>query len=224
MGDKRMAVIWDMDGVIADTAPYHLNAWQYVFAKRGVDFTEVDFRRNFGQRNDTIIKIVLGEDITLDEIGLIADEKEKRFRKQASEFLTPLPGALDLIKSLGEYGFLQALGSSAPPENVDLVTGKLGIGREFQAIVTGRDVEEGKPSPLGFLLAARKLGVEPRKCVVIEDALAGVSAARKAGMRCLAVTSTNQRERLGEADLVFDSLAEVNPKHLESLLEQNGCP
>ena len=222
MTGEKMAVIWDMDGVIADTAPYHMVAWQSVFAERGVSFTEADFRRNFGQRNDAIIKIVLGEDVAPDTIKLIADAKEKRFRRRAGEALMPLPGALDLIESLGEYGFLQALGSSAPPENVALVMGKLGVENRFQAIVTGRDVDEGKPSPLGFLLAARKLGVEARRCVVIEDALAGVAAARKAGMRCLAVTSTNQRERLGEADLVFDSLTEVGPPDLESLLERNG--
>ena len=217
-----MAVIWDMDGVIVDTAPYHMEAWQSVFAEHGVSFTKADFRRNFGQRNDTIIKIVLGEDVAPDTIKLIADEKEKRFRSRAGEALKPLPGALDLIDSLGEYGFLQALGSSAPPENVALVIGKLGIGNRFQAVVTGRDVDEGKPSPLGFLLAARRLGVGPQRCVVIEDSLAGVAAARKAGMRCLAVTSTNQRERLGEADLVCDSLTEVGPRDLESLLERNG--
>ena len=82
-GSKVEAVIWDMDGVIADTAPYHLNAWQEVFQKRGVKFTEEDFKHSFGLRNDTIIRNILGEEISQDEIGIIAAEKEAIFRSCA---------------------------------------------------------------------------------------------------------------------------------------------
>lgn len=222
MSNKTRAVIWDMDGVIADTAPYHFKAWQEVFRKRGVTITEDDFKRNFGQRNDRITRIVLGTDISPDELESVATEKEEGFRNRAKNHLKPLPGAVELIKSLKEYGFLQALGSSAPPENVRLITRELKIERLFQVIVSGREVKEGKPSPLGFLLAAEKLGVEPKDCIVIEDAIAGVAAARKAGMRCLAVTNTNPRTSLKGADLIVDSLKEVTPGDLESLLDHSN--
>ena len=222
MPNKTRAVIWDMDGVIADTAPYHFKAWQEVFRKRGVTITEDDFKRNFGQRNDRITRIVLGKDISPDEIERVATEKEESFRNRAKNNLKPLPGAVELIKSLREYGFLQALGSSAPPENVRLITRELKIESLFQVIVSGREVKEGKPSPLGFLLAAEKLGVEPKDCIVIEDAIAGVAAARKAGMHCLAVTNTNPRASLKGADLIVDSLKEVTPSDLESLLDHSN--
>jgi beta-phosphoglucomutase family hydrolase len=212
------AVIWDMDGVIADTAPYHFKAWQGVFRKAGAHFTEEHFRRNFGQRNDTIIKNTLGYDLTAQEITTIAQEKEQGFRQNARGKIKPHPGVIELMKSLREHGFVQAIGSSAPIENIDLVIQELDIAAYFQAIVFGQEVKEGKPSPMGFILAAQKLNASPQNCIVIEDSVAGVTAAKNAGMHCLAVTNTNQRTSLSQADLVVDSLAEVTISDLESLL------
>ena len=218
---KAKAVIWDMDGVIADTAPYHLKAWQQVFKKRGVDFTEDDFRRNFGQRNDTIIRNVLGEGLSPSEIDTIAGEKEKSFRHRVRQHIKPLPGAIELIKSLKEHGFGIALASSAPMENIQLVTQGLDINNCFHTIVSGREVKEGKPSPQGFLLAAKKLGVAPENCIVIEDAVAGVAAAKRAGMHCLAVTNTHPRVSLMEADLVVDTLEAISVNIFEGLLNRS---
>lgn len=219
MMPKSRAVIWDMDGVIADTAPYHLKAWQDVFRERGVDFTEEDFRRNFGQRNDTIIRNTLGQDTSQSEEDVIAGDKERNFRRRVRQNIKPLPGAIKLIKLLKEHGFSMALASSAPMENIRLVIRGLGIENSFQAIVSGREVTEGKPSPQGFLLAAERLGVEPKDCVVIEDAIAGVTAAKRAGMYCLAVTSTHPRHSLTEADLVVDTLEVVSVNALEELFK-----
>lgn len=216
------AVIWDLDGVIADSAPYHLSAWQEIFSKRGVKFTEEDFKRSFGLRNDNIIRNRLGEGITQDEIEAIAREKEETFRKIAGQKIKPLPGALKLIKSLENKGVRMAIASSTTIENIRLVTGTLGIADCFQSIVTGQDVTEGKPSPQLFLLAAQRLGVKPEKCVVIEDAVAGVAAAKRAGMACVAVTNTNPRQSLQEADLIVDTLEAVTVKDLEKLLKSNG--
>ena len=214
---KAKAVIWDMDGVVADTAPYHFRAWQQVFKKRGVEFTEADFRRNFGRRNDTIIRDILGESLSQSEVDAIVIEKEESFRYRVRHNIKPLPGAIELIKSLEGKGFRIALASSAPIENIQLVLKGLGIINCFQAIVWGREVKEGKPSPQGFLLAARKLGGAPGSCIVIEDAVAGVAAAKRAGMRCLAVTNTHPKTSLMEADLVVDTLEAVTVDDLERL-------
>lgn len=219
--EKTKAVIWDMDGVIADTGPYHCKAWQRVFQKRGVKFTEEDFRRNFGQRNDTIIRNTLGEATPQSEVDAIAREKDNNFRNRVRQNIKQLPGAINLIKSLAEHGFKIALASSAPIENIQLITTGLGINNDFQAIVSGREVTEGKPSPQGFLLAAQRLGVEPKNCVVIEDAVAGVTAAKRAGMHCLAVTNTHPKTSLAEADMVVDTLEAVSVNDLERLLAEN---
>ena len=215
---RSKAVIWDMDGVIADTAPYHFQAWGEVFRKSGVDFTEADFKRNFGQRNDTIIRNTSGKQISESEIEAIAAEKEEIFRGLVRQNIRPHRGAVELIRSLREHGFRIALASSAPIENIRLITQGLGIDSYFHSIVAGRDVAEGKPSPQGFLLAAERLGVEPGDCVVIEDAIAGVAACKSGGMQCVAVTNTNPREKLAEADLIVDSLEEVTVNDLEKLI------
>ncbi len=207
-----------MDGVIADTAPYHLKAWQEIFQKRGVSFTEEAFRHSFGQRNDTIIRNYLGKEISQDEINVIANEKEENYRRRVRQNIKPMPGAIKLIKSLAKHGFMLALASSAPTENIQLLLTNLGISNDFQTMVSGRDVAKGKPSPQGFLLAAKKLGVEPKNCIVIEDAVAGVSAAKKAGMYCLAVTNTHPRTSLVEADLIVDTLEEISANDLDELL------
>jgi len=216
-GSRFEAVIWDMDGVIADTAPYHCKAWQETFQKRGVNFTEDDFKRNFGQRNDTIIRNALGGSVSPGEIDAIASEKEENFRWRIRQNIKPLPGAIGLTGSLKEKGVKMAIASSAPVENIRLVMGGLGMDNCFQAIVWGKEVTEGKPSPQGFLLAAQKLGVEPGSCVVIEDAIAGVTAAREAGMKCLAVTNTHPAVSLKKADLVVNTLEVVSVEDLAGL-------
>ncbi len=210
-----------MDGVIADTALYHLKAWQEVFRGRGVNFTEEDFRHTFGQRNDNIIKSTLGEEISQHEIDAIANEKEESFRHRIKQKIKPSPGVMELMTSLKERGFQMALASSAPIENIQLVIKTLGINDCFQAIICDRDVIEGKPSPQVFLLAAERLGVEPRDCIVIEDAVAGVTAAKRAGMYCLAVTGTHPRHNLAEADLVVDTLEAVSAKDVEGLFNSS---
>lgn len=215
---KAKAVIWDMDGVIADTALYHFSAWQEVFRKREVNYTEENFKHNFGLRNDTIIRNILGEQVAQGEIDAITREKEEAFRRLAGQKIKPLPGAVELLQSLKQQGFKMAIASSTIMENIRLITGTLGIDNCFQAIVTGQDVTEGKPSPQGFLLAAKRLGVEPRNCIVIEDAVAGVAAAKRAGMPCLAITSNHPRQSLAEADLIVDTLEAISINDIEGLL------
>ncbi|MFC1915439.1 HAD family hydrolase [Chloroflexota bacterium] len=215
--DKLEAVLWDMDGVIADTALYHFKAWQEIFRRRGVKYSAEDFRRSFGRRNDTIIRSIIGGGISSEEVDAIAAEKETIFRQKAARNIKPLPGAVELIKSLKTHGVKIALASSATVENIQLVTRDLRITDYFKVIAWGREVIEGKPSPQVFLLAARKLGVEPRNCVVIEDAIAGVTAAKRAGMKCLAVTNTHSKQGLVEADLVVDSLENTNVTDLAEL-------
>jgi len=210
-----------MDGVIADTALYHLKAWQEVFRERGINFTGEDFRHTFGQRNDTIIKSALGEEISRHEMDAIANKKEESFRRRIKKKLKPLPGVIELMASLKKRRFQMALASSAPIENIQLVIKNLGINDYFQSIICDRDVTEGKPSPQVFLLAAERLGVEPGDCIVIEDAVAGVTAAKSAGMYCLALASTHPRHSLMEADLVVDTLEAVSANDGEGLFSMS---
>jgi beta-phosphoglucomutase family hydrolase len=211
------AVLWDMDGVIADSGPYHLAAWQEIFGPRGVKFTAGDFKHSFGLRNDNIIRNTLGEGVTQEEVDAIAGAKEEAFRRLARGKIKALPGALELFKLLKREGFSMAIASSTPAENIELVTGSLGIAGYFQVIVNGHEVTRGKPDPQVFLLAAQRLGVKPANCLVIEDAVAGVAAAKKAGMYCLAVANTHSRQELKEADLIVDTLEKVTINDIKGL-------
>ncbi len=215
---KSRAVIWDLDGVIADTAPFHLAAWEETFRRRGIAFSAEAFRRTFGQRNDAIIKSVLGDNVSPAEIDSLGAEKETCFRHNINGKVKALPGVIELIRALRQHGFRQVVASSAPAANVRLVLDNLGITPDFQAVISGDEVPAGKPAPDIFLRAARRLGVPAGDCIVIEDAVAGITAAKRAGMRCVAVTTSHPRHSLAEADLVVDSLKELNVETLEKLL------
>jgi beta-phosphoglucomutase family hydrolase len=213
------ALIWDLDGVIADTALFHFRAWQRVAGDRGIAFTDADFRQTFGKRNPEIIAEKFGQ-VPPQEADEIARTKEAIFRRIAKQSIKPFPGVLSLLLSVRAAGWSTALASSTPPENIRLILASLEISGLFDAVVSSADVERGKPDPEGFLLAAERLGVAPDDCVVIEDAVAGVAAAKNAGMKCIAVTNTHPAEKLAEADKVVDTLEGITPEAVESLLRR----
>ena len=204
------AVLWDLDGVIADTGRYHFMGWRQIFTPMGIDFTEEHFIKHFGQRNDTIIRDTVTQSISQEELDAIADRKEEAYRRLVTDNIQALPGAVELLKALEKNEIPSALASSAPPENVKIIVGGLGIESLFQAVACGREVTEGKPSPQVFLLAAEKLKVDPSGCVVIEDAIAGVAGAKRAGMKCVAVTNSHSGDSLREADLVVSTLEDID--------------
>jgi beta-phosphoglucomutase family hydrolase len=198
-------VLWDLDGVLVDSAPFHFQAWRELLASLGRELSEADFQRTFGLRNDAILRDLLG-DLPPAEVERLGARKEALFRRAALGNIVPLPGALALLRLLGERGFKLALVSSTPHGNIDLILGSLGVEAAFDVIVGEADVTQGKPDPEGFLLAARRLGVPPEECVVIEDAPAGVEAAKRGGMRCVGVCHDRPREGLAKADLVVEGL------------------
>ncbi|MBN1693352.1 MAG: HAD family phosphatase [Dehalococcoidales bacterium] len=218
MSESRFeAVLWDMDGVIADTADYHYGAWRDVFGESGVAFSKEDFMRHFGRRHDTIIKFALGDKLTPEEVDAIAGKKQVIYRERVSKNVVPLPGAIELIKLLNKHRIKTAIATSAVLKNIDVILKGLGIQDSFQAIAYGTEVAEGKPSPQIFQLAATRLGVRPADCVVIEDAIAGVAAAKRAGMKCIAVTNSHPGMSLKNADLIVDTLEKVDIEILRSL-------
>ena len=199
------AVLWDLDGVLVDSAPFHLQAWRELMASLGRELSEADFQRTFGLRNDAILRDLLGE-LPPAEVERLGARKEALFRRAALGNIVPLPGALAVLSLLREQRFKLALVSSAPQGNIDLILGSLGVEAAFDVIVGEGDVTRGKPDPEGFLLAARRLGVPPKECGVIEDAPAGVEAAKRGGMLCVGVHRGHPREALAEADLVVERL------------------
>lgn len=215
---EELAALWDMDGVLVESAPFHFVAWQKAWAEMGLSVSESDFRKNFGQRNDTIIRDMLGNDVlpqTIDSIGL---KKEMYYRDAVKGHVEALPGAIDLLRSLRADGFRCAIASAAPRANVELILSELGAASLFDALVSYEDVTRGKPDPQVYLVAAQRVSVAPLRCLVLEDAVAGVEGAKAAGMACIAVTSTHPRRSLAKADLIVDSLADVTPATVRALI------
>jgi HAD superfamily hydrolase (TIGR01509 family) len=216
------AVLWDMDGVIADTGPLHYRAWLAALDRRGVTITEAEFRESFGRRNDAIIRGFLGAAVTDAEISAVSDDKEAAYREIAAVEVTAAAGVGELLSGLQAAGYRQALASAAPRANIDLVLRVLGFTDYFSALVDGSEVSEGKPHPEVFLLAAARLGVQPENSLVIEDAVYGVQAARRAGACVIAVTTSHAEAEFDAADLVTHSLLSVSVADIDRILSDNG--
>ena len=212
-------VIFDMDGVLIDSFEPHRRSWQMMGREHGIDMTDEQFAATFGRTSRDIIHHFWGGNVTPEQIRRMDDRKEAIFRKLLREHVPIMPGAIGLIDDLFAHGFKLAIGSSGPPANVQLVVERLGLQDRLAGIVTGMDVTRGKPDPQVFLLAAQRMQIEPARCAVVEDAVHGITAARRAGMKAVALTGTAPRDAFGEADLVVDNLAELGAARLARLID-----
>lgn len=216
MSNSIHAIIWDLDGVILDSAYEHLRAWRRLAQDEGIIFTDEDFWATFGKRNNDIIPHYW-QVKSAEHLQELADRKEQYFRLFVRETAAFLPGAEELMRALHEAGFAQALASSTPVKNIELISELLGLKRYLSVLVSGETVAQGKPAPDIFLHAAKKLNVPAHVCVVIEDAVAGVEAAHRAGMRCIAVAGTRDLPGLRDADLMVKDLTEVDVERVRLL-------
>lgn len=211
---SRRAVLWDLDGTLVDSTELHWIAWRDVMQAEGAPITREMFEATFGWKNDPILRRWLGDDAGEERKQRIADLKERNYRAALrEEGLEPLPGAREWVERLHREGWKQAIASSAPKENIDAVLEVLDLGHDFEAIVSGDDVTTGKPDPEVFLLAARRLGVNPSRAIVVEDAEAGVEGARRAGMKCIGV---NAKIAL-RADVSISVLTDLDPDAFDRL-------
>jgi beta-phosphoglucomutase len=211
------AVLWDLDGTLIDSAEHHWHAWQEIMEQEGHPVTPEDFASAFGHRNDTILRGLLGPELSDGEVERIAGAKEALYRRFVRERgLDLLPGARHWVERLRERGWRQAVASSAPTANITAAMEALGIAPLFEALVSADEVGVGKPDPAVFLAAASHVGVPKGRCVVVEDAPAGLEGARRAGMPCVGVLSSHHP--VLDADVVVDSLESLPPAAFEELL------
>lgn len=216
MAQRQLAVLWDLDGTLVDSEEYHWRSWKETLDREGVHITPQDFLASFGQRNDAIIPRWLGADARAEDIERIGDAKESLYRELVrAEGLAPLPGAAEWVERLHHQGWRQAIASSAPRANVDAVLDALGLRRWFQATVSAEDVTAGKPDPQVFLIAASRVGAEPHSCVVVEDARAGIEAARRAGMKSIGV---GRNSSALDASLKVETLSRLPADAFSSLV------
>lgn len=216
---RTIGVLWDMDGVITDSGEAHYISWLKALDEHGIKISREFFQKTFGMNNTGILSLLFDRKATEQEVDTIGGLKEELFRQDIKGTLEPLPGVSDWLQHFARSGHRQAVASSAPQENIDVVVDQLGLREMFQAIVSGSKLS-GKPDPATFLLAAKHLGVTPVDCLVIEDAKVGVEAARRGGMKCVAVCTTHTKEELLGADIVVDRLENLKTEDLMTLFKK----
>ncbi len=214
------AVIFDMDGVLIDSLELHYLGWKKMLEEDNISITADDFSRVFGKTGNDILKgFYANAKKSLDE-GKVKDKidcKNLFYREIAEKMLKPSKGSVELLNELKSSGIKAAIGTSAPRKNVEFYFKKTGLGKQFDGNICADDITKGKPDPEVFLKAAALLKEKPENCVVIEDALHGIEAAKRGGMKAVAVASTNPKEELMHADLVVHDLSELNVKKLREL-------
>lgn len=214
-------VLWDLDGTLIDSSDLHYEAWAAILRELGRTLDRGQFARALGGRNDVILREQLEVSGSDEEIGRLGERKEQLYRELVRERGAPLlPGAADWLDRLRHGGWLQALATSAPWPNIDATLEPLGLRDRFDAIVSADDVGRGKPDPLVFLTAAERLGVAHARCVVVEDAPAGLEGARRAGMASIGVLSPHHAHL--EADLVVESLEKIATGAFDALVAAAG--
>ncbi len=215
------ALIFDMDGVMVDSNPFHLEKWEALLNLHHIAFSHDDLPRLIlGQRNDTALRYFFGESLTKQDCRRLEEELEETFRKAFKAHAKPLPGLTELVLACQSAGVPMAVASSAMRKNVDFVVDALGFREYFQTLVSGDEVACPKPDPEIYLKAAEHLGFKPEDCVAFEDSFVGIESAKGAGLKCVAIASSFPIEELRSqtgADLAVPGFHEVNLEVLRQL-------
>ena len=203
-------VIFDMDGTLIESTEADYLAWQRTFADFGRELTFFDYKPLLGIKSADVIRKTLGV-IDEDEVKKCLATKLQYFKEiMRTQGIQPVLGAKQLLQQVKNLPGKMALATSSRREKMNMVMTDLKFLDYFDEIVTGEEVINSKPAPDVFLLAAKKLNLNPEDCVVLEDAVSGVSAAKAAGMKCIAITTTHSADLLTEADIVIDSFDKID--------------
>jgi len=210
-------VIFDMDGVVVHSMPFHDRAWRTLLARHGVRVDVPTLHATYGRVNDEILKHFFGNRFTRKEREALAEEKEALYREYFKNGVRATSGLRAFLNVLKRRNVPVALATAAPPENVRFVLDAIGFKKYFDAIIDASMVRKGKPHPEVFLKAARALGAAPERCVVFEDAMHGIEAARRAGMKVIALATTHPRRSLAHADAMVKDFTGVRIAHIACL-------
>jgi beta-phosphoglucomutase len=211
-------VIWDMDGVLIDSMEIHFEVWRKIFSEFGVPFERHLFNRHSGTTNMETIRTVLGDRLTHQDALVLAQKRQAVFEQEAIHQSQLIPGAKHWLEFFQQNQISQAVASSNAQQFIETIAAHLKISCFFNAIVSAENLAS-KPDPAVFLEAAHRIHAIPSHCLVIEDAQSGVEGARRAGMKCLAVTTTNPPSALAGANLVISSFSALSAGQLHALMQ-----
>lgn len=199
-------ILFDMDGVICHTNPYHSIAFQEFFRRRNMSPTEAEFGEHmYGKSNSYIFSHFFGRKVEGEELLAFEDEKESLFREIYANHIEPIDGFLSFLQSLVNRNFRLGVATSAPRANMDLIIDRLGARSHFKSLMASEDVTIHKPHPQVYLKSAQNLNASPDECLVFEDSFSGVSAAINAKMKVVGVLSSHTKEELPPCDLYIDT-------------------
>lgn len=214
------AVIFDMDGVICHTNPFHSQAFKIFFEKRGVFPTEEEFQLHmYGKNNGYILSHFLGRKIEGQELLDLEFEKESLFREIYQHHVNPIPGFLDFFHNLKANKFKTGVATSAPFANLELIGGKLDLFPYLESALASEHVSKHKPDPEVYFKSAFNLSLSPDQCIVFEDSFSGVSAAKNAGMKVVGVLSSHSIDQLPVCDMYIENYLSVDVNGIISLLD-----
>lgn len=216
---KQQAVIFDMDGVIADTNPYHAEAFEAFFDKYGIGYSQEEFEQHmYGKHNSYIMQHFFKKTLSPKEIEKLEDEKEALFRKIYKDYAQPVKGLPAFLEHLRHQDFRLGVATSAPKANMDLILDTLGIRHYFQSTLSSENVTAHKPDPEVYLKSAAILNVPPQDCFVFEDSFSGITAGLRAGMTVVGVLTSHQREDLPTCSAYIKDYTDIDVDSVISLL------
>ncbi len=207
-----------MDGVIVDNHIFHYKSWQAICEKYGKPLTEEGYKNNLNGRTLTeVVKFIFEEEMPLERVREIGNEKEEMYRELYAPHLKATAGIESFLQTCKEAKISMAVGTSAPVENVDFTLDGLGFRSYFSAILDERAVTKGKPNPEIYMKCAKALDIANQNCIVFEDAVSGIKAGQAAGSKVIALATSHEREELS-ADLIVNDFTEVNLNLINELL------
>jgi beta-phosphoglucomutase family hydrolase len=216
---KYNALIFDMDGTLVHNMPTHNQAWQDTLAEAGVQINQEEFNRaTTGKKTHEILRLMLGSQLSDSELDYWGERKESLYRERYSCCREPLDGLLHLLEQATALGLPMAVATASPPANITFILDELNLRRYFKTVVGGADVQHGKPHPEIFLKSAQALGVSPASCLIFEDALGGIEAARRAGMDAIMICTTIDAQEVTGMSHVLCAVPDFTHLDLPTLL------
>ena len=213
----KRAFIFDMDGTLVDNMYFHTEAWGKLLAENGIEMNAHDFLvKTAGKTNREILPTVFGE-ISDERIAELGSRKESLYQELFLPERKTVDGVIEFLEKSKELGIKLAVSTAAPIGNVKFILDGLDLRKFFAAVVTAADVKVGKPNPEIFLKSAAMIGVEPKNCLVFEDAIGGFEAAHRAGMKSIGIATVNSIEDILKLDSVVeahDDFTELKPENL----------
>ncbi len=211
-------VIFDMDGVLLDSVPKHRKAFSDVLLGAGIDVSDEDFREVSGMTTPDIIRNIASKHGKEVDVERLSKQKDKLVFGKISEDMKIFDGVHDVVRNLRKSGFRVGFASSSDKSVIDVFMKKSGLEGMFDSIIMGVDLHRSKPDPEVFLLAAERAGSKPESSVVVEDARNGIIAAKRAGMKCVAINNDFiSPEDIEKADIIVDTIKYITPDFVRNL-------